>query len=105
MRTTLQQAPAQIEPVHPLHVDVGHDDVEVLRLQETESVAWRGPRGDDEAACREACFEHAAHVLIVVDDENTNAHALFTGMNTENVLPFSTSLATAIQPAWSFTMP
>ena len=67
---------AQGEPVHPVHVEVGDDDVEVLAVQEHERfVATRTPRGVVTHVAQRG-FHRLAETLVIVDDQDSTLHGL-----------------------------
>jgi hypothetical protein len=65
---------AQLEPVHPTHLEVGDDGVHVTRAERFEDALGVGLERRLEAASRELGSEQITHALIVVDDEDARVN-------------------------------
>ena len=66
--------PAELEPVHARHVEVGHHGVELSRRERLEGRGRRRSRAHREAELAEVRDEHVTHARIVVDDQHASRH-------------------------------
>src|SRR5262249_52372601 len=106
---------AELDPVHPAHVQVGEDDVEVSACDEIDGLGGRGGPAHVEPFGRDAGGDRLAHRLPVVDDEDAARHDAASirplpspvgcGRKIEKRLPSPATLATSIHPPCSLTMP
>src|SRR5262249_15164641 len=98
---------AERDAVHPAHVEVGDDDVEVFDLEELEGLVGGVPPLDLEPSPAERLFEQLAHRSVVIHDENVAAHArsLLEGKYSAKRLPLPASLSTSMKPPCSCMMP
>ena len=69
-----RDALAEREPVHPLHVQIGDHDVEVLLVEQLQGIGRRGPPRHDEPAARHRLGQRLRHALVVIDDEDVSGH-------------------------------
>ena len=72
--TALDDALAQLEPIHALHAQVRHDDVHVVVAQGVEGVL--PPRAPDhlEAAFSESVLQRLAQAALVIDEQDAARH-------------------------------
>ena len=95
-------------PADSPHVQVGHDDVEVLGSS-APSASAADVRHVTRSRAAGARFERLAERSIVVDDEDASATDACIHARGEDrpmkAAPCPTSLRTSIQPPWSRTMP
>jgi hypothetical protein len=95
---------AEVDPVHPSHVEVGDDDVEVLTTEKVEGLRRDRAPGNLDPVIDELGRHRLAHRAVIVDEQNTG-HEASCGRNTAKVVPFPGAVATSIQPPWSWTIP
>ena len=65
---------AKLEAAEAAHVEIRHDDVEVLRVERPERLVRRRSRLDDEASLAEPESEGLAQRRVVIDQKDSRAH-------------------------------
>ncbi|MFH2002297.1 MAG: hypothetical protein ABIK28_21680 [Planctomycetota bacterium] len=97
---------AQIDSIHPRHVKVRQDRIELLVFHSYEGILRRGKRVYSKTAPSQIRLDQVAHVSIIIYNQDLAVHFLFScGKKTEKRLPFPGSLFTSIQPPFSLTIP
>ncbi len=101
----LDDGPAQVDAAHPLHVEVGDDDVEVFLADGVPGGRRVRVRRHAVAALAKAERERLDQIGVVVDEQDVTHDPACLGKNTRKVEPRSTLLSTVIHPPCSRTIP
>jgi hypothetical protein len=94
---------AELEPGHPLHVEIGDDHVDVVLRDRSDGIGAVGKRDDRETALLEPERDQIDHLALVVDHEDVR-HVPF-GMYTVKVDPSPGVETMSIQPPCSRMIP
>ena len=71
-----EHALAQLETAHPVEMDIGQHDVEILTFEELERLVRRHAPNHLVSAGAETLGGELTHALVVVDHENTSTHCV-----------------------------
>src|SRR5262249_27866346 len=95
----------EIDPARTAHVEIRHDDVEVVFRELIERLVGGHAIDDVDPALSKREHDGLTHGLIVVDEQNRRHARSSFGRCTRNVLPFPISDSTSMNPLCSVTMP